>query len=97
MRPGLLELMSGTPAVVTPFRHTASAGRSRRFSTRAAMVGAGVLFTATSAAAATNHLPAPLQEAVSGTAAPLGLQLPPPDDEAPAAVVTVVEDRKRVV
>src|SRR3546814_12752027 len=92
MPPGLLELMIGTPSVVTPFRRTASAGRSRRFSTRAAIVGAGVLFTATSAAAATNHLPAPLPEAVSGIAAQLGVSIPTPDDEAPDAVAAVAGD-----
>src|SRR3546814_5036143 len=31
MPPGLLELMIGTPSVVTPFRRPASAGRTRRF------------------------------------------------------------------
>src|SRR3546814_12120768 len=92
MPPGLLELMIGTPSVVTPFRRTASAGRSRRFSTRAAMVGAGVLFTATSAAAAPNHLPAPLQEAVPGIAAPLGVSIPTPPDHAPEPLVAVVEN-----
>src|SRR3546814_13326370 len=40
MPPGLLELMLGSPSLVTSFRLTPSAGRSRRLRTRAAMVGA---------------------------------------------------------
>src|SRR3546814_13253480 len=62
MPPGLLELTVGTPSVVTPFRRPASAGRSRRFSTRATMVGAGVPSPPTSPSAATNHPPPPPQE-----------------------------------
>lgn len=67
---GLADLITSSPTPIT------SARRHRRIGRKVAIVSSGFLLAATGVAAATNHLPAPVQAVVSDVAAQLGVNIP---------------------
>jgi hypothetical protein len=69
---GLAELVTSSSEPVGQVR------RTRRRSTKVAVAATVLCLTASSAAAATNHLPAPVQRAVSSVASQIGVAIPKP-------------------